>query len=75
MQFFRQLESYFDAIDSDFTYLKTKYRELLQEEEELNEIVQLVGRDSLSEDQKLILEVFCSPSTTCLTNTKFIIGR
>ncbi len=31
-------------------------KEILQEENELNEIVQLVGRDSLSEDQKLTLE-------------------
>lgn len=37
--------------------LKTKFREILQEEEDLTEIVQLVGRDSLSEDQKAILEV------------------
>jgi V-type H+-transporting ATPase subunit A len=29
----------------------------LQEEEDLTEIVQLVGKDSLSEDQKAILEV------------------
>ena len=37
--------------------LKTKFREILQEEENLTEIVQLVGRDSLSEDQKVILEI------------------
>jgi V-type H+-transporting ATPase subunit A len=29
----------------------------LQEEEDLTEIVQLVGKDSLSEDQKAVLEV------------------
>ena len=29
----------------------------LQDEEELTEVVQLVGKDSLSEDQKLILEI------------------
>lgn len=43
--------------DPDFSYLRTKFKEILQIEEELNEIVQLVGRDSLSEDQKLVLEV------------------
>jgi len=37
--------------------LKTKIREILQEEEDLTEIVQLVGKDSLSEDQKAVLEV------------------
>jgi len=37
--------------------VKTKIREILQEEEDLTEIVQLVGRDSLSEDQKAVLEI------------------
>jgi V-type H+-transporting ATPase subunit A len=37
--------------------LKTRIREILQEEEELTEIVQLVGKDSLSEDQKTVLEI------------------
>jgi V-type H+-transporting ATPase subunit A len=53
----RQLEPYFAQEDSEFGYLRQKFKEILQEEEELNEIVQLVGRDSLSEDQKLVLEV------------------
>jgi len=30
--------------------MKTRIREILQEEEDLTEIVQLVGKDSLSED-------------------------
>jgi V-type H+-transporting ATPase subunit A len=37
--------------------LKTRIREILQEEEDLTEIVQLVGKDSLSEDQKAVLEI------------------
>lgn len=37
--------------------LKTRIKEILQEEEDLTEIVQLVGKDSLSEDQKAVLEV------------------
>ena len=53
----RQLDPYFVNFDPEFSYLRTKFKEILQEEAELNEIVQLVGRDSLSEDQKLILEV------------------
>lgn len=36
--------------------MKTRIREILQEEEDLTEIVQLVGKDSLSEDQKAVLE-------------------
>jgi len=53
----RILEPYFDKFDPEFTYLRQQFKQILQEEEELNEIVQLVGRDSLSEDQKLILEI------------------
>jgi V-type H+-transporting ATPase subunit A len=52
----RQLDPYFDNFDKQFSYLRQKMKEILQEENELNEIVQLVGRDSLSEDQKLTLE-------------------
>ena len=37
--------------------VKTRMREILQEEEDLTEIVQLVGKDSLSEDQKAVLEI------------------
>jgi len=51
------LDPYFDNFDNEFSYLRTKFKEILQEEAELNEIVQLVGRDSLSEDQKLVLEI------------------
>ena len=53
----RQLSDYFDKIDSQFSYLRKTFKTILQEEEELNEIVQLVGKDSLTEDQKTILEV------------------
>jgi len=37
--------------------LQQKMKEILQKEEDLQEIVQLVGKDSLSEDQKCTLEV------------------
>jgi len=53
----RQLESYFDRFDNEFSTLRTKFKEILQEEEDLQEIVQLVGKDSLSEDQKTTLEI------------------
>merc|ERR1711997_930465 len=36
--------------------LRTEARNILQEEANLAEIVQLVGKDSLSEDQKVILD-------------------
>lgn len=50
--------------------LKTTIKEILQEEEDLTEIVQLVGKDSLSEDQKAVLEVRHTPPfiTTSLTH-------
>ena len=53
----RQLDGYFNEFDQELSSLRTKFKEVLQEESELNEIVQLVGSDSLSEDQKLTLEV------------------
>lgn len=37
--------------------VKKSIKEILQEEEDLTEIVQLVGKDSLSEDQKTVLEI------------------
>ena len=34
-----------------------KFKNILSEEAELNDIVQLVGKDSLSEDQKCVMEI------------------
>ena len=53
----RQLDPYFNNFDKEFSHLRQKIKEILHEEVELIEIVQLVGRDSLSEDQKLTLEI------------------
>lgn len=53
----RLLEKYFNTHDPQFTYLKKTVKKILQMEDELNDIVQLVGKDSLSEDQKVYLEV------------------
>lgn len=53
----RVLEEYYNGYDPEFMKVKTRIREILQEEEDLTEIVQLVGRDSLSEDQKTVLEI------------------
>ena len=45
----RQLDKYFNEnYDKEFSYLRQKIKEVLHEEVELNEIVQLVGKDSLS---------------------------
>lgn len=53
----RVLEDYFNSYDPEFMKFKVKMKEILQEEEDLTEIVQLVGKDSLSEDHKCVLEV------------------
>nr|XP_027200406.1 V-type proton ATPase catalytic subunit A-like [Dermatophagoides pteronyssinus] len=51
------LAPFFAKIDGTFVSNQRLFCDLLQKEVELQEIVQLVGRDSLSEDQKLILDV------------------
>ena len=53
----RVLEEFYTKNDPEFMPLREKIRQILQQEDELAEIVQLVGRDSLSEDQKAILKV------------------
>ena len=53
----RQLDPYFNQFDKEFSTLRQRIKEILHEEVELNEIVQLVAKDSLSEDQKLTLEI------------------
>merc|ERR1712135_55131 len=56
-KYIRILEPYFEKYDSEYATLQQKVKEILQKEDDLQEIVQLVGKDSLSEDQKCTLEV------------------
>merc|ERR1712151_111562 len=56
-KYIRILEPYFEKIDPEYQFLQQKMKEILQKEDDLQEIVQLVGKDSLSEDQKSTLEV------------------
>jgi V-type H+-transporting ATPase subunit A len=51
------LEPYFNEMDPQYSYLRNQARTILQQEDNLSEIVQLVGKESLSEDQKVIMEV------------------
>merc|ERR1711979_117308 len=51
------LEPYFEQYDTEYSMLQQKMKEILQKEGDLQEIVQLVGKDSLSEDQKCTLDV------------------
>merc|ERR1712232_77677 len=56
-KYIRVLEPYFMEYDSEYSMLQQKMKEILQKEDDLQEIVQLVGKDSLLEDQKCTLEV------------------
>jgi len=56
-KYMQVLEPFFNDQDGDYSRLRKAAQLILQQENDLSEIVQLVGKDSLSEDQKLILEV------------------
>lgn len=51
------LEPYFNNMDPRYSYLRNQAQNILQQEDNLSEIVQLVGKESLSEDQKVVMEV------------------
>jgi len=56
-KYMQVLEPYFNERDPEYGSLRSEMRNILQEENNLSEIVQLVGKDSLSEDQKVILDI------------------
>lgn len=56
-KYLRALDDFYDKNFQDFIPLRTKAKEILQEEEDLSEIVQLVGKGSLAETDKITLEV------------------
>lgn len=51
------LDDYYEKNFPDFIQLRSKTKKILQEEEDLSEIVQLVGKASLAETDKITLEV------------------
>jgi len=53
----KALDPYYEKLDTTFVGLRTKIREILSLEDDLTEIVQLVGKDSLAESDKITLEV------------------
>jgi V-type H+-transporting ATPase subunit A len=53
----RALDDYYEKNFPEFVPLRTRVKEILQEEEDLAEIVQLVGKASLAETDKITLEV------------------
>jgi V-type H+-transporting ATPase subunit A len=56
-KYMQVLEPFFNEFDSRYSYLRNQARNILQQEDNLSEIVQLVGKESLSEDQKVVMEV------------------
>eukprot|EP00914_Ancora_sagittata_P026349 GHVO01051878.1.p1 GENE.GHVO01051878.1~~GHVO01051878.1.p1 ORF type:complete len:618 (-),score=50.69 GHVO01051878.1:8-1861(-) len=51
------LEPYYENTEPGFVELRAKVKEILQKEEDLAEIVQLVGKSALGENDKITLEV------------------
>merc|ERR1712039_388990 len=56
-KYLRALDPWYDINFPEFPPMRTTVKEILQVEDDLTEIVQLVGKDSLAEGDKLILEV------------------
>merc|ERR1712003_140108 len=56
-KYMKALDDYYEKNFPDFPPMRTVIKEILQTEDDLTEIVQLVGKDSLAESDKLILEV------------------
>lgn len=57
-KYMRVLDPFFNAnYDSAYSRLKNRAKEILALQDNLQEIVQLVGKESLSEDQKVIIDI------------------
>lgn len=57
MTFWQTLKPFYEKNYPDFVELRDKAKEILQTEEDLAEIVQLVGKSALAENDKITLEV------------------
>lgn len=51
------LDNYYSTVDGEWVRLRAKCSDILKKENSLKEIVQLVGKDSLDESEKVTLEV------------------
>ncbi|ALC39450.1 Vha68-3, partial [Drosophila busckii] len=56
-KYMRSLEEFYETESPEFIGLRAMAKQVLQEEEDLSEIVQLVGKTSLNETDKITLEV------------------
>ena len=59
-KYIRVLEPFFTKFDPEYADLQQRMKEILQTEDDLQEIVQLVGKDSLSDSllEKLYVKVY-----------------
>ncbi len=56
--YMRVLESFFNnTYDPEYSRLRNKAKDILAQQDSLSEIVQLVGKESLSEDQKIVMDI------------------
>lgn len=57
-KYMRVLEPFFNNnYDENYSRLRNKARDILSQQDNLSEIVQLVGKESLSEDQKVVMDI------------------
>lgn len=56
-KYLKALDPHYEINDAEFVALRTQVKQILQDEDELTEIVQLVGKDSLAESDKITLEI------------------
>jgi V-type H+-transporting ATPase subunit A len=56
-KYIKVLEPYYETSEPGFVTIRTRAKEILQKEEDLAEIVQLVGKSALGEADKVTLEV------------------
>lgn len=56
-KYIKVLEPYYENNEPGFVAIRTRAKEILQKEEDLAEIVQLVGKSALGESDKVTLEV------------------
>lgn len=56
-KYLKVLETFYESNEPEFIALRDKTKEILQKEEDLSEIVQLVGKSALGEADKITLEI------------------
>lgn len=73
-KYMRALDDFYEKNYPEFVPLRTKVKEILQEEEDLSEIVQLVGKASLAETDKITLEVAKLLKDDFLQQNRYIVA-